>query len=73
MDNEKLALCEPVRKQYQCSKEQNNYCYNGAFLPWLMQVKFLHSQRIFLRFNNAGRIKHSWGRIIEVGCELNKE
>ena len=33
MDNEKLALCEPVRKQYQCSKEQNNYCYNGAFLP----------------------------------------
>jgi hypothetical protein len=30
-NTKKLRLCEPVRKQYQCSEEQYYYSYNGAF------------------------------------------
>jgi hypothetical protein len=54
MTAKQLALGKPVRKQNQCSEEQNDHCNHSPLFSGFMQVEFLHRQRIFLRFNNAG-------------------
>jgi hypothetical protein len=66
-----LTLSKPVRKQNQRSEEYYNYCYHSPLFSGFLHVEFLHGQRIFLRFNNAGRIKHSRGRILsEAGAAV---
>jgi len=45
--NKQLAVGEPIRKHHQGREEQNYNNGNSGVFPWPVQVKFLHSQRIF--------------------------